>query len=72
MFEEASLLAAVYKEDNKQAKELKRITDKSFKLLLTGTPIEKNILDLYGLMYFTDDKPCVLTLYSVCQTAHIH
>ena len=55
VFEEASLLAAVYKDDNKQARELKRITEGSFKLLLTGTPIEKNILDLYGLMYFIDE-----------------
>ncbi len=42
VFEEASLLAAVNKEDNKQARKLKRITKSSFKLLLTGTPIEKN------------------------------
>ena len=55
VFEEASLIAAVYKEENKQARELKRITEGSFKLLLTGTPIEKNILDLYGLMYFIDE-----------------
>lgn len=44
VFEEASLLAAVYKDDNKQARELKRITEGSFKLLLTGTPIEKNMI----------------------------
>lgn len=55
VFEEASLLSSVYKEDNKQAKILKRIFDSSFKVLLTGTPIEKNILDLYGLMYFIDE-----------------
>ena len=55
VFEEASLLSSVHKEDNKQAKMLKKITEGSFKLLLTGTPIEKNILDLYGLMYFIDE-----------------
>lgn len=55
VFEEASLLSSVYKEDNKQARILKQITDSSFKVLLTGTPIEKNILDLYGLMYFIDE-----------------
>lgn len=55
VFEEASLLSSVYKEDSKQARTLKRITDGSFKLLLTGTPIEKNILDLYGLMYLIDE-----------------
>lgn len=56
VFEEASLLSSVHKEDNKQAKILKRIAKDSFKLLLTGTPIEKNILDLYGLMYFIDES----------------
>lgn len=55
VFEEASLLASVHKDENKEAKTLKRITEGSFKLLLTGTPIEKNILDLYGLMYFIDE-----------------
>ena len=55
VFEEASLLSSVYKDDNKEARTLKRITEGSFKLLLTGTPIEKNILDLYGLMYFIDE-----------------
>ena len=54
VFEEASLLSSVYKEDNKRARILKQITDPSFEVLLTGTPIEKNILDLYGLMWFID------------------
>ena len=55
VFEEASLLASVHKEDNKQARILKKTAEGSFKVLLTGTPIEKNILDLYGLMYFIDE-----------------
>lgn len=54
IFEEANALSSVYHEDNKQAKTLKRISDDSFKLLLTGTPIEKNIMDLYGLIWFID------------------
>ena len=49
IFEEANALSSVYREDSKQAKTLKRISDDSFKLLLTGTPIEKNIMDLFGL-----------------------
>ncbi|MEG0751641.1 MAG: DEAD/DEAH box helicase, partial [Oscillospiraceae bacterium] len=55
VFEEASALSPVYQEDNKQAKALKRIAADSFKLLLTGTPIEKNIMDLYGLIWFIDE-----------------
>ena len=55
VFEEANSLSPVYQEDNKQAKALKRIAGDSFKLLLTGTPIEKNIMDLYGLIWFIDE-----------------
>lgn len=55
VFEEASLLSSVSNEGNKQAKILKEIAEDSFKILLTGTPIEKNIMDLYGLMYFIDE-----------------
>ena len=55
VFEEANALSSVYREDNKRAKTLKRISDGSFKLLLTGTPIEKNIMDLYGLIWFIDE-----------------
>lgn len=55
VFEEASALSSVSNEDSKQAKILKEIAQDSFKILLTGTPIEKNIMDLYGLMYFIDE-----------------
>ena len=55
VFEEANSLSPVYQEDNKQAKALKRLAGDSFKLLLTGTPIEKNIMDLYGLIWFIDE-----------------
>ena len=55
VFEEANALSAVYQEGNQRAKTLKRIASSSFKLLLTGTPIEKNIMDLYGLIWFIDE-----------------
>lgn len=55
VFEEANVLSSVYLPDNKQAKSLKNISKNSFKLLLTGTPIEKNIMDLYGLVWFIDE-----------------
>lgn len=55
VFEEANALSGVYQEDNKQAKALHRVAGDSFKLLLTGTPIEKNIMDLFGLIWFIDE-----------------
>ena len=54
VFEEANDLSAGYQEENKQAKALDRIAGTSFRLLLTATPIEKNIMDLYGLIWFID------------------
>lgn len=56
VFEEANALSSVYLEDGgKQAKVLKEFSKDTFKILLTGTPIEKNIMDLYGLIYFIDE-----------------
>ncbi len=55
VFEESNALSSVSTEDSKQAKILKEIAEDSFKILLTGTPIEKNIMDLHGLMYFIDE-----------------
>ena len=51
VFEGANALFPAYQKDNKQAKALKRIVGDSFNLLLTGAPIEKNMMDLYGLIW---------------------
>lgn len=64
VFEEANALSSVYQDENtfmgasgsKQAKLLKEFSKNTFKILLTGTPIEKNIMDLYGLIYFIDEE----------------
>lgn len=63
IFEEANVLSSVYQDENtfrgtagsKQAKILKEFSKDIFKILLTGTPIEKNIMDLYGLIYFIEE-----------------
>lgn len=63
IFEEANVLSSVYQDENtfrgtagsKQAKILKEFSKDILKILLTGTPIEKNIMDLYGLIYFIDE-----------------
>ncbi len=62
VFEEANVLSSVYRDENtfmggsKYARLLKEFSKNTFKILLTGTPIEKNIMDLYGLIYFIDDE----------------
>lgn len=55
-FEEANVLSGAYREDSKLPRALHRIAGNAFKLLLTGTPIEKNIMDLYGMIWFIDDS----------------
>ena len=55
VFEEATALSGVYRDGSQRSRALRRIAGAAFKLLLTGTPIEKNIFDLYGLIWFIDD-----------------
>lgn len=62
VFDEASRLSGIFdrygKIDpnvNKTAFALKKAVGDSFKLLLTPTPITKDIMDVYGLLYFIDE-----------------
>ena len=55
VFDEADRLNKVYDENAKRARVLKELSDGSFKLLLTPTPITKDIRDIYGLIYFIDE-----------------
>ncbi|MDR0914621.1 MAG: helicase [Oscillospiraceae bacterium] len=55
IFDEADRLNKVYDENAKNARILKELSDGAFKLLLTPTPITKDIRDIYGLIYFIDE-----------------
>jgi len=53
VFEEAHRLT---NHENKTAAALKAAVGDSFKLLLTATPMQNSIMDLYGLLHFIDDS----------------
>lgn len=65
VFEEAHHLRKFYTNDNKSTSLIHESVDGSFKLLLTATPIQNSIMDLYGLIYFIDKKvlPDAVTFY---------
>jgi hypothetical protein len=54
VFEEAHRLAKAYTGENKTAVALKAVTSGAYKLLLTATPMQNSIMDLYGLIDFID------------------
>ena len=56
VFDEAHHLSKIYKKENKGSLLIYNAVSNSFKLLLTATPIQNSIMDLYGLIYFIDDK----------------
>lgn len=56
VFEEAHHLRRAYAGDGRKAAALRQLAGGAFKLLLTATPIQNSILDLYGLIRFIDDR----------------
>ncbi|WP_121967796.1 DEAD/DEAH box helicase [Leptolyngbya sp. BC1307] len=55
VIDEAHRLRNVYKSSNKIAKKLREILQKRNKLLLTATPLQNSLLELYGLVSFIDE-----------------
>jgi len=56
VIDEAHRLRNVYKSSNIIANTLKRILQKRHKLLLTATPLQNSLLELFGLVSFIDDR----------------
>jgi len=55
VFEEAHRLRKVYTGENKGAVAIQAAVKGSYKILLTATPMQNNVLDLYGLINFIDE-----------------
>lgn len=57
VFDEAHRLRNVFKKTGSQrAKQLRRALQDRFKVLLTATPLQNSLLELYGLVSVVDDK----------------
>jgi len=55
VFEEAHHLRRIYTGENKGAAAIREAVIGSFKILLTATPMQNSVMDLYGLIYFIDE-----------------
>ena len=55
VIDEAHRLRNVYKTTNKISRKIKEAVEHSPKLLLTATPLQNSLMELYGLTSFTDD-----------------
>jgi SNF2 family DNA or RNA helicase len=55
VIDEAHHLRNVYKSGNKIAKEIKNALSETPKILLTATPLQNSLLELYGLVSIIDD-----------------
>lgn len=56
VFDEAHRLRNVYKNGSKMANSLYELTKGIPKILLTATPMQNTLLDIYGLVQFIDDR----------------
>lgn len=56
VIDEAHRLRNVYKPENKTANTLKEALHAAPKVLLTATPLQNSLLELYGLVSFIDEK----------------
>lgn len=56
IIDEAHRLRNVYKTDNKIGKRIKEAIARSPKVLLTATPLQNNLLELYGLVSLIDEQ----------------
>lgn len=57
VFDEAHRLRNVYRKDgSKRAKRLRDATKTAFKLLLTATPLQNSLMELYGLVSVIDER----------------
>jgi len=55
IIDEAHRLRNVYKQSNKIARAIKEVLLEAPKMLLTATPLQNSLLELYGLVSFVDD-----------------
>ena len=55
LLDEAHKMRNVYKPNNVQARSIRDAIRDSFKLLLTATPLQNSMMELYGLVSFIDD-----------------
>jgi ERCC4-related helicase len=55
VIDEAHRLRNVYKQSNKIAKSIKNSVEEAPKILLTATPLQNSLLELYGLVSIIDD-----------------
>lgn len=56
IIDEAHRLRNVYKSNNIMGKKLKKVLSGRKKLLLTATPLQNNLMELYGLASIIDDR----------------